>query len=263
MKKLFLLPMMALAAGIQPGRAAEVRTLPPEVYGQMKKAKNVTQLFVSPDFRKADGFRCGQVNPAVQSVYANSLTAYVPVAFARLAKPESPNVLTLALTDLKTRDKMSGSHSVWTTSVGIEGQVLDPAGKLLMAFVTSEESHEGVGNLDSGKLGVDAVVKNLARELDMPLAAVAKAPGWWSSHPAQAQTVAPPAAAAAPAVPAAAVPAVPAAAAAPAADAATASAKAPAPSVEPPQADKPAPAPADDEELDLNMPGNLNAKQHH
>ena len=177
MNKLIAVSMVMFAAGIRPGLAVEVKTLPPAVYTQMKDGKRIDKLFVSPDFKPSEGFRTGTVDLAVQNPYG-SLVKFVPIAFARLAKPESPNVLTMSMNELTTKSRVSMARSFWNTTVGLEGQVVDPQGHLLVAFETREINREEVGNQACGQIAIERIVASLAQELGIPLAKRVKAKGF-------------------------------------------------------------------------------------
>jgi hypothetical protein len=245
MKTRLAVSMVALVACAQAGLAAEVRTLPPEVYAQMKDSKLLTKLFVSPDFKPAEGFQLGAVDARVESVFAKGLIGYMPYAFGRVAQPEAPNVLTMTLTQLNTKEKLTATRSVWTSKVGLEGRVLAPDGKLLVAFVTWEENGEAGGNLECAKLAADRIAVCLAKELGMPLHKLAQAP---KAKAAPAQPAAEPAPVlpapkgSAPAAPVQEVPA-------PAAPAA---------------AEAPEPAPTDEGDVKSDLPADFfKATQHH
>ena len=175
MKKMVLVSALLLTAGIRHGLAAEACTLPPAVVAQMKPGRRVTRLYLSPGFPAlaAQGIRVGQVGSTVQHPFLETMLTYLPTALNRLAKPEAANVLSLTLTELSSRENVLRDQ--WSTAIGVEGQVLDPDGKLLAAFITREEASDLVGTTRNGRLAIDRIVATLARELGLPLAPSEKA----------------------------------------------------------------------------------------
>ena len=171
MNKLIIASLVLLGAGVRPGLAAAVR-LPPEVVAKMRSGRRISKLWVSPEFKAAQGFRTGQVDSGVTSRFAD-ITSDFPAAFSRLAQPESPNVLALTLVELSVRERPQNNYLAAT--VGIEGRVTDPDGNLVMAFAARQESSSGTGVPNNCRRAVDTIVAALAGELGMPLRKAAPA----------------------------------------------------------------------------------------
>jgi hypothetical protein len=172
MRKLVLGALIGLSIGVPPGLAAEVRTLPPAVYSQLKTGHKLAKVWISPRFEPAQGFRVGKVDSAVTSPFG-AIVDYLPSALARLARPESANVLTLTVTELTIKEKPQISYCAAT--VGVEGQVAGPDGSLLMAFTTRQEFSASTGAAADCQGAVDTIVAAMAKELGMPLAKAVKA----------------------------------------------------------------------------------------
>ena len=203
MNKLIIGSLVLLAAGARPGLSAAGTPLPPAIAGQMKSGKRLSKLWISPSFAPAQGFRTGAVDLAVPSLYGE-ITGYIPTALERVARPESPAVLSLTVTELSTRERSQNNYNEAT--VGIEGRVLDPAGNLLVAFQTREMYH-GAGLMEDCRKAVDTIVAALAGELGLPVRKVVKVKPVPAAAPAaplaSAPSVPQPAPAAAPQAPAA------------------------------------------------------------
>lgn len=227
---------LLLAAGIRPAPAAELKTLPPAVYAQMKNGKRLSKLWLSPAFQAARGFRTGPLEVVPPGLFSAEVAAYLPAALARVARPESPAVLSLTVVELSTRERAQNNYREAT--VGVEGRVTGADGGLLAAFETREIANHGTGLTDDCHQAVDAIVAALAKELGQPLRKPVR--------PSQTHA-APAAPEAAPAQRSTAIPATPAAAPAPAVPAAPSQPATPATQLQPaasPALSKPLPAPA-------------------
>ena len=139
MKRLVLGSLILLGAAL-PALANNVKTLPPEVYGQLKRGKKLDLVYVSPKFNPATGFTLGsvttQIDESYQGIYADTIH-YFPTALRKLVDPGSPNVLDLVVIDFKITD-LFGKGS-FIANMKVEGQIKGPDGELLMAFVTRRE----------------------------------------------------------------------------------------------------------------------------
>jgi hypothetical protein len=137
MKRLVFAFLFLLAAGAGPVFADNVQTLPPEIYGQLKRGKELDQVWMSPKFDPGTGFTLGSITTELaesyQGVDADDLQ-YFPSALRRLVVPDSPNVLDLVVIDFQTNTKMGAW--IFRASIKVEGQVKGPDGTVLMAFVT-------------------------------------------------------------------------------------------------------------------------------
>jgi len=165
MNKLVIASLVLLGAGFRPGLAAPVR-LPPEVVAKLQSGQRIAKLWVSPEFKAAQGFRTGPVDSDVTSPFAD-ITKDFPAAFGRLAQPESPNVLALTLVELTVKERPQNNYLAAT--VGIEGRVTGPDGNLILAFATREENSNAVGVPGNCRRAVATIVAALAGELGMPL----------------------------------------------------------------------------------------------
>jgi len=162
MKKLVLGTLILLAAGIRPILAEEVRTLPPEVYGRMKNAGKIGQLWVNPKYDRSKSFTIGKVNSLATGLYT-SVVDYFPYAFGRLAIAESTNVLSLTVLELSTVERPSAGY--YSATVGLEGKVVDADGNLMLAFRTREEASNREDPMTNYKAAVDKIVWSLSKAL--------------------------------------------------------------------------------------------------
>jgi len=164
MKTLVIGSLVLLAAGAQPMLAAEVRTLPPAVYAQMKSGSKLGSIWISPKFDGAKGFRVGQVDvaPELEDPHKNVID-YIPYALRRIATVDSPYVMTMTMVDVDTVDR--GSIGYFSAAVGVEGQIKDQDGTLLVAFRTREQI-QNRETVEKNLLGsIDRIVWAISRDL--------------------------------------------------------------------------------------------------
>jgi hypothetical protein len=164
MKKLVLGSMILLAAALQPALGAEVRTLPPQVYAQMKSGKKIGKIWLSPAWKGAEGFTVGRVVVAaeVESDYTNVID-YLPYALRRISTSGSTNILSLTVVEMGSMDR--GPYGVFTATMGVEGRIDDKDGNLLVAFRTREEGSDGETIDKNFKWDMDQIVWSLSKEL--------------------------------------------------------------------------------------------------
>jgi hypothetical protein len=162
MKKLVLGSLLLLSVGVRPVLAAEVRTLPPALYNQMKKIGKLDQIWINPKYDAGTGFTLGKVTTAADGYYANTID-YVQVAFQRLVVPSSTNVLDVTVTSLDTVDH--GFAGYFSAAMGLEGQVLDKDGQMMVAFSSSAKVDSRQTVLDNVKGATDRIVWALSRDL--------------------------------------------------------------------------------------------------
>ncbi|MDR3672881.1 MAG: SHOCT domain-containing protein [Holophaga sp.] len=164
MKKMVLGSLILLSAALQPSLAAEVRTFPPNVYAQMKSAKHIGKIWLSPEWKGAEGFTVGRVQVAaeIDDPYTN-VVDYLPYALRRIATPDSPNVLSMTVVEMSSVDRSSfGSFSA---TMGVEGQIVNKDGKLLMAFRTREEANDRETVNKNFELLMDKIIWSLTMDL--------------------------------------------------------------------------------------------------
>jgi hypothetical protein len=162
MKKLILGSLLLLAAGAGPLLAEEVQTLPPAVYGQMKKGVKADKVWRSPKFDGGKGFVMGKVSTLVDSPDANVID-YFPSAMARYAIPGSPNVLNLSLVGLEPVSKPTVGRYAMTMEV--EGQILDESGEPVFAFRTREKVDNRENLREDTRAVMDRIAWILSKEL--------------------------------------------------------------------------------------------------
>jgi hypothetical protein len=167
MKNLVMGSLLLVAASGAPGLAAVPRTLPPEVYGQMKGGSKLASVWISPGFDRAQGFRAGPVESRVSSIYGPAAVQHFPGSLARLAEPASANVLSLTVVELRTRER--GANNYASVTLGVEGRILAGDGTLLAAFAGRKECNSATGLVANCEGAADLIVAALARELGMEL----------------------------------------------------------------------------------------------
>lgn len=162
MRNLVLGAALLLALNAQPVLAEEIRTLPPEIYGQLKKGIKLDKVWTSPKFDSAQGFVVGKVDIAVDVPFANVID-YFPSALSRLVIPGSPNVLNLTVVEMSTVDRPAQGYA--TATMGVEGQVVAPDGQVLFAFQAREEA----GNKENVLRNCQAVMDRITWEISLNL----------------------------------------------------------------------------------------------
>jgi hypothetical protein len=167
MNKFVLGSLLLLAVGVRPLLAEEPRTLPPAIYGQMKKGNKLGKLWISPKYDTSKGFVVGKVDSLAEGIYANTVD-YFPYALSRLVMPESTNVLSLTVVDLKTIERASAGY--YGADMTVEGRVVDKDGELLMAFQTREELFTRETVAANCQAVIDKIVWSLSRDLGKPFA---------------------------------------------------------------------------------------------
>jgi len=119
MKKM-ILGLALLSAGLWPALAGELRTLPPNVYAQMKSGKHLGKVWISPAWQGAQGFTVGRMELAaeVDSDYANVIE-YLPYRLRTFSTADSPNTLSLTVIEMSSVDRSSAGF--FSATMGDEG----------------------------------------------------------------------------------------------------------------------------------------------
>ncbi|MDR3672866.1 MAG: hypothetical protein P4L36_18620 [Holophaga sp.] len=171
MKKLVLGSLLLFAMGLQPVVGAEVKTLPPQAYAQMKSGKKIGKIWLSPAWKGAEGFTVGKVMVAgeVESDYANVID-YLPYALRRISTPGSTNVLSLTVVEMSSMDR--GPYGSFSATMGVEGRIDDKDGNLLVAFRTREEDTDRETIDKNFEGAMDQIVWSLTKELGKDFARV-------------------------------------------------------------------------------------------
>jgi hypothetical protein len=164
MKKMVLGSLILLAAGLLPALGGEVQTLPPAVYSQMKSGKHLAKIWISPAWKGGQGFTVGKVEVAdvIDSDYAN-VVDYLPYRLRSLSTPDSPNTLSVTVTEISFMDR--GSAGYFSATMGVEGQIVDKDGKLLVAFRTRETNDNRETVTKNFELVMNNIVWSLSRDL--------------------------------------------------------------------------------------------------
>jgi hypothetical protein len=165
---------LMLAAGPRLGAAEEARTLPPAVYEKMTKGKVLSQVWIAPAFDRTKGFSADLVRSATPNRMAADAVLRVTEALGRLASPDAPNALSVAVVDMSVRERSGGS----SVGLALEGQIQAADGSLLAAFVARQELGEPGTPEGTIKDLADRMVASLAKELGMTLRKPGKTPGW-------------------------------------------------------------------------------------
>jgi len=164
MKRLVLGSLILLSAGFLPALAGEVRTLPPNVYTLMKTGKHLGKVWISPSWKGAEGFAVGKVQLAaeVDSDYADVLD-YLPYRLRTISTPDSPNTLNVTVVELTYMDRSTEGH--FSAAMGVEGEIVDKAGNLLVAFRTREYNDNRESVTKNYQLVMDTIVWSLFKDL--------------------------------------------------------------------------------------------------
>jgi len=164
MKKLVLGSLILLSAALQPGRAEDIRSLPAAVYGQMKSSSHLGKLWISPSWNGAQGFAVGKVQVAaeIDDPY-NDVVAYLPYKLRTLSTPDSPNVLSVTVVELSWIER--GPQGAYTATMGVEGQITDKDGKLLVAFRTRETDSLRETITKCFEMAMDQIAWSLSKDL--------------------------------------------------------------------------------------------------
>jgi len=164
MKKMVLGSLILLSAGLLPALGEEVKTLPPAVYSQMKTGKHLAKVWISPTWKGAQGFTVGKVlvADAIDSDYAN-VVDYLPYRLRSLSTPDSPNTLSVTVTEITFMDR--GSAGYFSATMAVEGQIVDKDGKLLVAFRTRETNDNRETVTKNFELVMNNIVWDLSKDL--------------------------------------------------------------------------------------------------
>ena len=170
--KLLLVMLVALLAlATSPLSAAEkvkidkltVKTLPADVYPLLQKGKNLSLFWKGPEFAPSRKFKAGEIAWKADN-RVSEVSTTLKAQIGDLASPGGFYTLEMAVTEAQA----GVVRSVGSNTAGfyiLEGQVKDPDGKVVGAFVTREESEwAGLGQY-SLKPGVERSLSGIASEL--------------------------------------------------------------------------------------------------
>jgi hypothetical protein len=163
MKKM-ILGLALFSAGLWPALGEEVRTLPPDVYAQMKSGKHLGKVWISPAWQGAQGFTVGkiQVVAEIDSPFANVID-YLPYRLRKISTADSPNTLSITVVELSSIDRSSVGH--FSASMGVEGRIVGKDGNLLVAFRTREYDDSRETVTKNFELVMDKIGWSLSRDL--------------------------------------------------------------------------------------------------
>jgi hypothetical protein len=137
MKNLLLLPLIVSSSCFSVIEAAAVRTLPPEIYTQMKTGKKLGKIWINPAWDCTQGFLVGKVDIDPQARIpcpTEFINSYFTTSLNRLAIPGSTNVLSVTVTAGNASDK--GANGFYAATLWVEGRIVDERGALMAAFST-------------------------------------------------------------------------------------------------------------------------------
>lgn len=134
-----------------------VKTLTPEMYGQMKAGQKLEKVWVSPTFDKTKGFKAGDViwkveerNPEVRTLLTDGLKD--------LAKATSPYTMNLTVVNFST-----GARG----KVAVEGVVVDAEGKIFAAFsMATKTSLFLARGVNPWSAPVNEIISAIAKDLE-------------------------------------------------------------------------------------------------
>ncbi len=165
MRRLVLGSMVLLGA-VVPCPAEAVRTLPPEVYGQLKGGRKLDKVWASPKFDRSKGFVVGTINSDIADSYQGPYATTIPyfsTPLNRIAMADSPYTLNLTVNEFQVRDGQA--MGIFNVVMGVEGQITDADGQLMMAF----QHRDTVNNRENATVTcmglMDKITYTLRKEL--------------------------------------------------------------------------------------------------
>jgi hypothetical protein len=172
MRRIALACLVLLGIGGFPVHGGSAQTLPPGISSRMKAGKKLDLVWLNPNYDKTSGFILGKVESLVEGRFASSVNHF-PAALVRLTVPGSTNVLNLTVTDLNVNESYTGGRA--SASLAVEGQVLDPKGNVMFAFMTRDEVDTRESAASDCEAVMDKVAWSIAKELDGALASAYRA----------------------------------------------------------------------------------------
>jgi len=140
--------------------AKQLVTISGGTAAKMKKGKKLNLVWAAPGFDGTQGVKLGKISNETPRE-AGFLTGYLPAAFAGLVKQNSSYTLNLALTRLNLTETSFNASA----QVELEGQVVDPAGAVVAAFVDQAEGTITSNKTDNARFAAMAIAAAVGREL--------------------------------------------------------------------------------------------------
>jgi hypothetical protein len=147
--------------------AKELVTISGETAAKMKRGKALDLVWAAPEFDGTLGVRIGKISNETEE-NARVVMDYLPTAFARLVKNDSPYSLNLAVTRLSLRE----AHERSSAKVTLEGHVVDRGGTVMAVFAEQAEDTVGGNVQDNARAAVRMIVFAMTKDLfvsDLPL----------------------------------------------------------------------------------------------
>lgn len=155
---LLIASLLLLQPTICPARG--LVTITGETAAKMKKGKKLNLVWAAPGFDGTQGVKLGKISNETPRE-AGFVTGYLPAAFAGLVKKDSPYTLNLALTRLNVTETSFNASA----RVELEGQVVDPVGAVVAAFVDQAEGTITANKTDNARFAAMSIAAVVAREL--------------------------------------------------------------------------------------------------
>ena len=168
MKKVVLgYTALLVLAGLAPVRAAEVATLPPAMYQQMKSGKKVARIWINPNFDTTRGFALGKVDSRSDEEEWAQTVSYLRQALTRLEFADSPYSLSVNIVELDPAVHNASDRTIKfiNGTVAVEGLLTDGDGTIMLAFTAREKNDGRESVLANRQAAIDRIVWGLSRDL--------------------------------------------------------------------------------------------------
>ena len=140
--------------------AKQLVTISGEMTAKMKKGKRLDLVWAAPGFDGTKGLKLGKISNVTESE-TGFLKDYLPIALGALVKKDSPYTLNLAVTRLIMTETQINSSA----RLELEGQVVDPSGAVVAAFVDQDEETITASKRDNARFAAVSIVASMTRDL--------------------------------------------------------------------------------------------------
>ena len=163
MKKTASVLALALLIGTTPALANDdPKTLPSNVYDQLKSGKKLDKVWLTPAFDKSKGFKVAAIE--YKAEYRSSeVMDSLPKALKTLEKADSSLTLQIAIIKVSTKT-FTGFGNVMG-AITVEGRILDAEGKVVAAFRTKEKAGSFGSGKDDYTVAADKIATAIAADL--------------------------------------------------------------------------------------------------
>jgi hypothetical protein len=136
-----------------------IKTFPPAMYDAMKGGKKLDKVFIDPAYDRSKGFKMGAIDYHAD-FRSSQVIESLPKALGAIAKGDGEYTLKIAVVKVTTF-----SAGGWVKGkLGVEGQIVDKEGRVLVAFATTVSSAGGI-NGDDYMLASDKIASAIYKDL--------------------------------------------------------------------------------------------------